>query len=313
MLRYTKYKYLEKYLISTERILKIETSLKDKQSDVTVLWETQRVVGRDYEVDVLCNRDGSIHKRAVSTLAKGSFFCQTCVNAKYSDKLNLFGFDFIGLEKSESDFSSMVLFKCRTCSESRRLSVGNVLIMKTIKCHNCRTVLVKNKLADKGCTYISKQHAENGLARITYLDLEGSERTASEANVLRGSFSPSESHWNQRHFLYVFTSTSSDFSYLKIGTANVPEKRLKELKLIFDCKITSYEFDNRFSANSVESYLHKKFSSFSLDRNIAESFTRGLSKKLKNETRVKHGCTEWFYSECESDVIKEIETLLQRK
>lgn len=280
-------------------------------SDVTVLWETQTVFGKDYKVDIVCNKDKSVYTRGVSTLMKGSFFCQECANERYRNKLNSFNFNFIGLEKTKHDASSMVVFECRCCNSIRKLSVGNILVMKTIKCHECRIDLLHKILLDKGCQYVSKAHAENGLARITYRDVDGNDRVVSETNVLKGNFSPSSSHWNQKHSIYVFSSTDQDFKFIKIGTANNPEKRLKELKLTFDCEIISYQFKSRYLADAFESILHRKFSKFSINKSIAESFTNGLSRKLKNGVRIKHGCTEWFSSDCENEVIMEIELLKQ--
>lgn len=298
-------------MISEDRKLRVEAKLKDKGIDVTLLWDTAKLKGSDYVVTVRCNKDGYEQERYVSTINKGSFQCQGCLNIKYIEVLTRFNFTFLQLLKGKD--CSFVEFSCNECGGKRVLSVGNILNMKSIRCHDCRIIKVKQILESKGCTFVDRlfdnYHAKNmSQCRVVYRDKLGVERSVLEANLLLYRFASTESHWEQIHHIYVFKSKDTLFPYIKIGTANIPEKRLTDLKLNFDCDIYSFCFDSRYLANKVESACHKMFSEYRLDKEIAKEFTNGLSKRLKDGARLKTGFTEWFHSSIYEDVVLYIES-----
>lgn len=296
-------------MISLERIHKVETALKDNNTAVRILWDQQERVGKDYQVPVQCIHDGFTEVRYVSTIMKGKFFCQECAIRKYSEKLSNFDFTFIELLPSEDKQSRKVLFSCNSCKFERRLSVGNILNTKSLSCDNCRKLKVKQNLADKCCTFIESFLDSRGFCRVIYKDVNGQEKEVYESNILRYNFSPSDSHWEQEHYLYVFISDNPEYPFIKIGTANRPDNRLKSLKLDFDCSIISCKFDTRYAANKIEKEMHRIFSDFSVDKTIAEGFTKGLSKPTKAGKRIRQGCTEWFRKECLSGVLDKSNSL----
>ena len=144
-------------MISNERKSKVEKVLRDNNIDVTILWDTafHNKSGNDYKVTVVCNKDGDASVRDVSTIAKGCFKCQTCLNDKYSDKLAKFNFKFISLTKGSNKTTNYVEFECNVCKERRTLSVGNVISMKEIKCYKCRENEIVSTIESKGCSFVN--------------------------------------------------------------------------------------------------------------------------------------------------------------
>ena len=296
-------------MISKERMLKVEASLKDNDTKVEVLWDQQEKAGNDYKVPVKCLHDDLVEFRAVSTLMKGKFFCQQCAIRKYSEKLKQFDFSFIDLLPSEEKQSRKVLFACNKCNFERSLSVGNVLNSKSLSCDNCRKIKVKNNLQEKSCSFIRSYLDEKGFCRVVYEDKTGQQKEVYESNILRGIFSPANSHWDQAHHLYIFISNDDNRPFIKIGTANEPKKRLRDLKLDFNCNIISCKFETRYAATKVEKNLHKLFVDFSISKSLAESFTEGLSKPTKSGKRIRQGCTEWFTKDCLNLVLQKAHEL----
>lgn len=295
-------------MISETRKKTVEDVLRSKGKNVTILWDTafRNKSGNDYKVHVKCNVDGAIQIRDITSLKKGAFECQTCLNSKYTKRLDEFDFNFIGLVPMP--MTNFVKLSCQHCGEERQLSVGNLMNMKEIKCHSCRLLKAISNLESKGCEFVNKIYDDSfssaSKCRIIYKDIYGVTRSASEQNVLRNNFTPSNSHWEQKHFLYVFKSVDKNYPYIKIGTANNPDRRLKDLKLDFECSVISFEYDSRYSANKTEGYCHREFKSNRLSKEITELFTKGLSKPRKDGSRIKMGCTEWFDETIFEDVIK---------
>lgn len=295
-------------MISEARKKAVEDALSSKGKSVTILWDTafRNKSGNDYKVHVRCNADGVVQIRDVSSLRKGAFECQTCLNSKYAERLEKFDFNFVGLVPMP--MTNFVKFSCKHCGEERQLSVGNVMNVKKLICYKCRQNLVEHNLKLKGCLFVDRVYDksytnEGSQCRIIYTDKEGTNRSASEQNVLRHNFTPSNSHWEQKHFLYIFKSTNKNYPYIKIGTANNPSKRLLDLKLDFNCDIVSFEYDSRYSANKVEGYCHRAFKNNRLTKEVTELFTKGLSRPRKDGSRIKMGCTEWFNDVIFEDVI----------
>lgn len=301
-------------MISDERKQAVESALKNKGVDITILWETsfKNKSGNDYKVYVKCNKDEHVQIRDVSSLRKGSFTCQTCLNRKYTERLNQFDFNFVELVLKPS--TNFVKFSCKRCGEERQLSVGNLMNVKKLICYKCRQNLVESNLKLKGCCFIDRVYDrsytnEGSQCRIIYTDTDGVERSASEQNVLRYNFTPSSSHWEQRHFLYIFKSKDINYPYIKIGTANAPDRRLKDLKLTFDCEVISFEYDSRHSANKIEGNCHRKFKENRLNKDLTETFTLGLSRPRKDGSRIKMGCTEWFEDSIFEQAVEYIKSL----
>lgn len=292
-------------MVSEERKLRVENNLKLNGADVTVLWGTQRknASGRDFDVDVVCNKDGLVQTRGVSTLNVGAFKCQDCLNTKYSEKLIKSDFSLVRKLQAKEERGASVLAKCNKCGNHRKLSPSNVMNMSSIRCLNCREIEIREHLKSKDCTFVSKSSGNNNVAMVTYTTASGQTRVASEVNVPRGNFASADSHWDQKHHLYILKSINSDFPYFKIGTANIPERRLEDLKLTFDCEVLSKPFANRKLADTEESFLHLKFKSFNVSRELANTFTDGLSKRLKSGHRIKMGTTEWFHMDCFQDAL----------
>lgn len=256
---------------------------------VEVLFELAERKGNDYNVGVRCLKCGNVEVRHVSNLMKGAFECTSCIVNNQKEKLSSLNYTFIEVVRKEGSYSK---FYCNSCGNVRELSFSNVINMKSIRCSCCRKIEVTHILEDYGCKYV-REFYNGSIKKIEYLDINGDTRVSAEANILRKIFSKSKSHWDQKHYLYIFESLDSNFPYIKIGTANNPEKRLKDLKLLFDCKIYSREYPSRFYANAVEQEIHSKYKDLELDRSEAESFTFGYGKQ-QNGVRKKMGVTEWF-------------------
>jgi len=296
-------------LISEERKLRVESKLKSNDINVNVLWETAMLRGSDYIVDVLCGIDKFISTRHVSSLAKGCFECQGCSSKKENEVANRNNFSIIDRNGTKYD-GRLLTIKCNICGNVREITRSNLFNHKSIYCDGCRELSIKNKLEAKGAKFLYRELID-GNNHVFYIGTNGKTFCNRESNIVRDNFAINENHWDRNHYLYVFSSRCNDNSYIKIGTANNKKKRLKDLKLTFDCDILAQvPFDNRREATKVEQKLHKRFKDSNLNFDISTNFTGAYSKRRKEDgTRIKMGYTEWFDSSIQDELLEEIKLL----
>lgn len=164
-------------------------------------------------------------------------------------------------------------------------------------------------LTKKGCIFISSIYKVNNKTRVAYKNQSGEVFYAAASNILEGKFATTkENYWYAQHSTYLIVSEFNGSTYCKIGTANVPEKRLKDLKLAGESIVfTLRDFPDRFGADHLESELHEEFKSFRLDPEIAKIFT-GAVKNVRRSGKtgrvpIKDGITEYFTHEV-YDILK---------
>ena len=280
--------------VTEERKAKIDSILAAR--NFAAHWDTMYKQGKDKKVIIECLVDGEKTLRDLSHLTRNNFKCDTCLDAKYAAIVKSHGFKFI--KRKAINTVVFVEVVCEKDGTILDIQCGNVLHQKNIHCPVCDQKLVTDSLEAKGCKYLSTS-IRNQFKFVTYLDSNGDQRTASRSNIIRDNFASSESHWDQKHSVYLIENVYEGITYFKIGTANVPENRVKALKLIGAQKVATLKsFESRKQANELEQQLHKRFNDYRLPKQLAEVFTRGLSKGVKS------GITEWFSKEA-GEILKQ--------
>lgn len=265
---------------------------------VEVLWETAYYCNNDYKVSVRCLIDGDIQVRFVSDLNKGCYRCRECLKSKYKKIAENNNLELLSVIFDKS--GSFCILRCMNDGEFLKVKTTNILHQKKLHCQECRIRIVRDKLKFNGCTYIRSYTENKRLAFVNYLSTDGKTRSSSEQNILKESFAKTESHWDQPHKVYLITNLFDGKCYAKIGTANNPVNRLKNLKLVGESNVEIIkEFKSRHDADKFEKALHRKFNEFRLQAEVASEFTTGMSK-----VGVKMGITEWFSSDV-IDIIKD--------
>ena len=280
--------------VTEERKAKIDSILATR--NFVAHWDKLYKQGRDKRVIIECLVDGEKTLRDLSHLSRNNFKCDVCLDAKYAAIVKSHGFIFIKRKAVNT-----VVFVEAMCSKDGNvidITCGNVLHQRNIHCPVCEQKLVTDSLESKGCKFLSTS-IKNNASFVTYLDSTGKQRTASRGNMTRGSFAGSASHWDQKHSVYLIENTYEGVTYFKIGTANIPENRVKALKLIGTQKVATLKsFDNRKQANELEQQLHKRFNEYRLPKQVAEAFTKERAKGIRS------GTTEWFSKEA-GEILKQ--------
>jgi len=286
----------QKSIVGEDRKIRINESLKNKQ--IEILWDLAFRSHSDSRVPVKCLIDNEYSTYSTTNLVKGNISCDHCLTNKYRKLFLDKGFKY--LHKAPTKGITYVTGECLTCKTNTVAASLNLFSKYNITCSFCEHKRITDALEVKGCEYVSEKFVKY-IRRITYKNTEGELFENSQSSIVRGSFTSGGSHWKQRHYLYLIVCNYNDETYFKIGTANNPESRLKNLNLLGDTLVTTLEsFDTRYDASKQEKHLHRIFKKFNLDKTVAELFTTGLSKLGK-----KAGVTEWF----SKDILPELQEL----
>lgn len=289
-----------KTLIGIERRNKISESLKDKQ--IEVMWDLSFDSKGDSKVPVKCLLDNEYTIHNIGNLVRGNFTCIYCFTDKYRKLFSDKGFKY--LHKSTVNGTIYVTGECFKCLSNTTIARSNLLSRYKVTCQTCEHKRIIDALLIKDCEYVSERLVKF-LKRVTYKNSKGEIFENGYSNILRGNFTNGGSHWDQRHSLYLISCKFNGDIYYKIGTANDPKNRLSILKLLGESSVTTLEvFETRYAADQQESYLHRLFNNFNLDKNFTAEFTTGLSKTGK-----KAGVTEWF----SKDILPELEEIYKLK
>ena len=289
-----------KSIIGELRKQKIDETLKGRQ--LKIMWDLAFHLKGDSRVPVKCLLDNEYSIYCSSNLVKGNISCDHCLTNKYRELFSDKGFNY--LDKFVVKGVVNVVGECFKCKNVVTARSGNLHGKYAIVCQTCEHKRITDALAVKNCEYVSEKLVKH-IRRITYKNKDGELLENSQSNILRGSFTSGGSHWKQLHSLYLIKCSFNNEVYFKIGTANSPNQRLSVLKLLGETSVVTLEqFDTRYAASKQEKYLHKLFGKFNLNKELAGTFTDGLSKLGK-----KAGITEWF----SKDILPELEEIYNIK
>lgn len=235
--------------------------------------------------------------------------CETCHTNTYKRFALDNGFTYLGKYSSRRT-GTQVRLQCNLDGNQLQVNCGD-LVKGLIRCRICLETKYKKHLALKDCTFISVEHKSvngNLKTRITYSNKEGDVFESTSGNVLHGKFtSTKKSSWYQKHQVYLIINEYEGDTYCKIGTANIAELRLKNLKLSGNTSVAVLaEFDSRFEADALESKLHNEFKQFKLSEEVSTIFSNAW-KIARNSEGVKYsrkdGISEWFTSEVKAVLV----------
>lgn len=242
-----------------------------------------------------------------SILKGGKPHCETCLQNKYRRLADELGFNFICKSNTEAKSGTFITLRCKEDSTEVVVPSGD-LISGYVRCQTCKELNWSTLLAKKGCTFNYSEYKQHGTVkktRVTYQNSLGEVFEVTAGDLTKGRFATTtDNHWNTAHSTYLMLTEYNGEVYCKIGTAQVPQQRLKDLKLKGKSRVfTLQKFPERFSANALESQLHREFETLQIARAIAEEFTMGFSsvlyKNASERVQVKHGTTEWYnYEVC---------------
>lgn len=270
------------------------------------------------KVKSYCNVCDAVTVSSSSDVRRGLIpKCNTCLENKYSEMADAYGFDFVSKQtaqhKGNGTKNTFITLKCRKDHTLTDVTVG---ALKTgyFECKECVLQGYRDSLSIKGCELINTFHADDyagrSILRVEYKNQAGEIFTARSSILKTGKFATTlDNHWAASHSTYLIKTVFKGSTYYKIGTANVPSKRLKILKLLGESKVFTLEsFPDRFGADKLESELQTEFLQFKLDPEIAKLFTGNkLHRKRVGQTErvyVKDGIHEWYKSEV-YDILKD--------
>lgn len=279
----------------------VELSLKNKDIDTDILWDTAYMCGSSHTyVKVKCNICGNSKDFQVVNLSTGKYKCNHCVLRKYSNYCNNLNLKLI--DKLYENKRLKILVECRICGEQCTTQPSPIKSGE-FRCNGCNINKYKDCLTKKKCSFISIERNKGSKSIIHYQNIDGDKFKASTGHVIEGKFEVSlNGYWSHPHSVYLIKlQVEGGLFIYKIGTANDPSKRAKSLKLNKNYEVFILDsFEDRFAADKLESELHSEFSNFRLKPEQASVHTDSNVLR-KNKTgkyhRVKDGITEWFSSE----------------
>lgn len=252
------------------------------------------------KLSVKCKVCGECCNASAGHILDGSFRCDGCLLDKYitaCDKLNL---KFIN--KKYSNNVTRLNTECNVCGHVDYFASGDIIKGK-FRCDGCLLIKYKTALEKKNCKLISVEKRYNKRTLLHYVNCDGDSFSASAYNVVGGKFETSlNGYWSQPHSVYLIKlKVDCNTNIYKIGTANDPHKRAKDLKLNKDHKVfTLASFETRYEADKLESELHNEFADNRLCSHSVSEHTDGRVSRRRSDGkfhRIKDGITEWFSSE----------------
>lgn len=249
-------------------------------------------------VTISCNKDGTKKEVTSSEIFSGNnISCLTCTTNKYKELALTCGFEYMSHHINSS--RKHILLRCSEDGYFRTIGSSELHEAKA-KCPVCNVNKYKVYLATKNCTYVD--HKPNKVTvNITYLNEFGESFEVNCGNLFRNKFAVTkETHWNQKHSVYCIEANDGTTGYIKIGTANSPDQRLKDIKLKCESTVSTLaEFSDRYQAKALESELHFKLSEHKVEpKDVQHIIGKQISRKrvTGDRVKVKDGVTEWFYS-----------------
>lgn len=246
---------------------------------------------------VRCKTCGSLLYRQVSQLMKGKFLCNICLRDKHCNIAESIGFDLIG-KRNETGQNSVFLLRCRKDGHVSEVFAAG-LLGGHVRCEQCTIDKWRDILQKYDCEYTGFDDK-----RVYFKGVDGTPLSCSRAAISRGEFAKSSSsHWKNRTALYLIcfyvnedsVSLKSGF-YFKIGVSSDPDSRLNIISLNVSSHLVVLGwYKSRWDAMKVEKSLHSTFSNISLNPSVAEGFTDGVGRVLKDGSMTKTGVTEWFF------------------
>lgn len=250
-------------------------------------------------VKISCNADGTEKEVTSSEIFAGNnISCLTCVTEKYKKAALACGFEYMS-HHTGSPIKRSVLMRCPEDGHFRTIGPSELLAGKA-KCIVCNINKYKRHLATRNCTYVDHFMVKNNVS-ISYLNELGESFIVNCGNLFRNKFAiTKETHWNQQHSVYCIEANDCATGYIKIGTANSPEQRLKDIKINCESTVSTLaEFSDRYQAKALESELHSKLSEHRVKpEDVQHIIGKQISRKrvAGDRVKVKDGVTEWFYS-----------------
>lgn len=271
---------------------------KSKASANNSEYVSHRTIPNATLVTIKCLTDEYIRELTSSELLENNFRCDQCQISKYKDHAERSGFEFIKHKLNSSKRS--VLLSCKECLHFRTTTTGDLAAGK-LKCVMCNINKYSEYLKEKKCTYVEHNH-KKGQVFVKYLNEFGVVFEVSSGNLFRKKFAiTKETHWNQKHGVYCIKAEYEGNIYCKIGTANDPKQRVKDLKLTCKSEVSTIAmFEDRYKAKELESTLHRLLSDYRLQPEVVDQVVgKAIRRKNSNGLRyeVKDGATEWFNSE----------------
>lgn len=228
--------------------------------------------------------------------------CEGCLRIKYTEAASKIGYEYIGKTSCASVSGTVCEIRCITDNHILEVSSGHLLVGH-VSCPECQIRGYREALEKKGCELLEVVRREKyGKTRLIYKGADGTVLEATAGNVLYGKFTPTkDTHWKQPTEVYCIVVKHNGCTYLKIGTANNSESRMKDLQLDVDSKEVHVlaKFEDRFLADEMEQHLHDTFNQYRIDKSIPASFTnlRARNKLSSGERKGSpQGITEWFDS-----------------
>lgn len=270
---------------------------KDCAEHIGFTYVSHRSEPNNCFVTISCNKDNTRKEVTSSELLENKISCTTCTKKKYKELALSCGFEYVAHHINSS--RKHILLRCPDDGYFKTISSSDLHGTKA-KCPVCNVNKYKEYLATKNCTYVD--HKPNKVTvNITYLNEFGDSFEVNCGNLFRNKFAVTkETHWNQKHSVYCIEANDGTTGYIKIGTANIPEQRLKDIKLNCESVVSTLaEFSDRYQAKALESDLHSKLSAHKVKpEDVQHIIGKQISRKRVTGARVKvkDGVTEWFYS-----------------
>ena len=273
---------------------------------------SHRASGTTCLVLTKCLTDGYVREISSSELFQNKLTCAVCYEDRFRKLASAIGFEFLSFITHLNN-KTRVLIRCNNDGYIRSVSTGELVTQK-IMCRHCQVARYSMRLNTKNCRYVRHYSVTVGNRGTTYVEYtteSGLLLNVVASNLNRNKFAVTEdTHWNQAHSVYCIRTTdeSTGTPYIKIGTANFPELRMLEFKLLYPATTeTLASFDTRNKASKLEKYLHKllsehKASPLDVDHMIGKVIK---AKNTVNCLSTKDGCTEWF----KATALKELEGL----
>ena len=258
------------------------------------------------QVTSTCNKCGTTEDTSAPSLVSGSgVLCQTCLKNRYQIKAEQIGADYL------AHGNKRLTFRCH--AHGHIFNVAQDSSHKTKGgCEECILLDYKLMLQDKGCTLLHLKltpASECDRTRVFYMNEGGEVFDTSLSNLRKGEFTTSlDGQWYTQHSTYLIRLQHKDIIYYKIGTAQNPFRRMKDLGLLGESSVYILDsFSDRFAADALESILHTELKNFKLNKEVASTFTTAKNsvKRKGHPTRihVKDGISEWFTHEV-YDILK---------
>lgn len=244
-----------------------------------------------------CTVCDMVDRVSSGNLCAGKVTCGNCVTNKYISACEDNDYEYLSTVIGRTG-QTRVIARCKHDGYIRSIAQSKLCEGK-VRCRVCQVAKYEKLLSKKNCKYLRHYGTSTYDTRIVYSTPSGEEYDVLLGSVLTSRFPVSRDNpWYQQHSVYAIEAKDEYGTYIKLGTANVPEARHKGLKILCESNVkTLATFPDRFGADKLETYLHNLFKEYRLDRSVV-SHIIGNEEAYKNKhgeiVMVKDGWTEWF-------------------